>query len=311
MVPVTGAFGVKEEFNPFNLNQPLQGGVDPNTDLDLNGVSAPVRNLLSFVAETKPNLVKDDGHALVEAIKEKGGLEGLKSHGRFGKVVTAYEEACGDDVSTATKYLPALYRTPGYTRPSALEGEHGDPFAVAGDMRSPTARTIRLHPNVGESGPFTAKLRRLLCELVSDTKAIRQIADDLGLSSRVELDGPAEIVWGNLMREAKNLGDLPTLVGIMFSKFPNDTRFNEFLVNDSANKPAAQTPNRDAIYTRMCGLLDSQFGTLVLHLGIPTHLLPGAMSPLATRADAVLRYCENGIGLAQLDQKLTEIIRGR
>lgn len=115
-------YGKKEEFNPFSLDRVLQNGVDPTTDVDFSAVDPATRNFLAWVGDKKPQLIRDDGHGLVEALAEKG-FEGLKAS-RFGKAITEYGEACAEDPALATKYMTRLYRLPD----ARVEGGRGGPF---------------------------------------------------------------------------------------------------------------------------------------------------------------------------------------
>lgn len=296
VVAVVDAFGVKEAFNPFNLNgNPLQGDVDPATDLDLTGIASAMRNFFAWITENRPALVKDDGFGLVDVVKEKG-LDGIRAHSRFGKAFGAYEEACADDEGLATRYLSRLYRSPNQgggsgggggtdvkvllisaqakSRRSWFEQDRTSELhraAVEAGLTSDLASLLDgMHPSFAASIPGSSMPTAVLLTQISRLNQTVYLADDT-----VPL-----AVW------------LVNAVTLTIGR-PQEAIFQRALDDLRRLAQAGQggsTPSDNELLGMLCKLLESQFGDLVFKLRIPSAYLSGSQAPLATRAREVMQY---------------------
>ena len=144
----------------------------------------------------------------------------------------------------------------------------------------------------GDAGPLDARaVREALASLYPHVSTARMVATDAGLNvSLIDTSGSGASVWFNIVAEAAKVGKVGDLVAHARREYPNSPALRALTPRVASGEA----------FHALSRLLPAQFEEVVFRMSLPSHYLPSAVAPLAERATAVVRLCEQQRRLPEL-----------
>jgi predicted MPP superfamily phosphohydrolase len=144
-----------------------------------------------------------------------------------------------------------------------------------------------------DEATFFRELRDLFAALYPGSAQASRVCSDAGLNrGRIDLQGPAQIVWFNVFNEAKASDRVDRLVQIALAEYPQNPDLLRLTHVMEARSAATASVTSDALYDALGRLLPAQFEEVLFRMGIPAQYVSPHVVAQSTRAIEVVRFSE-------------------
>lgn len=213
----------------------------------------------------------------------------------FALIEWAQANGRGDELLRA-----ALKQNPGNAKLRAFAASTGisAPAAAPVTEPSPAPEPPPPQPKLTpvdrfDEATFFRELRNLFAALYPGSAQASRVCSDAGLNrGRIDLQGPAQIVWFNVFNEAKASDRVDRLVQIALAEYPQNPDLLRLTRVMEARSAATASVTSDALYDALGRLLPAQFEEVLFRMGIPAQYVSPHVVAQSTRAIEVVRFSE-------------------
>ena len=144
-----------------------------------------------------------------------------------------------------------------------------------------------------DEATFLRELREIFTVLYPSSAQASRICSDAGLNrGRIDLQGPAQIVWFNVFDEAQARDRVDRLVQIALAEYPRNPELLRLARVWQVRSTATATVTAGALHDALGRLLPAQFEEVLFRMGIPAQYVSPSVVAQSTRAIEVVRFSE-------------------
>ncbi len=210
-------------------------------------------------------------------------IQWAQAHGRDDELLRA-----------ALKQNPGNAKLRAFAATTSIQAPEATPSAASAPAPEAPPPQPKLTPvDRFDEATFFRELRDVFATLYPGSAQASRVCSDAGLNrGRIDLQGSAQIVWFNVLNEAKASDRVDRLVQVALAEYPQNPDLLRLVRVMEARSAATASVTGDVLYDALGRLLPAQFEEVLFRMGIPAQYVSPPVVAQSTRAIEVVRFSE-------------------